>query len=299
MIDQLRQLAIFAKTIDHGSFRGAARTLKLSPSVVSHHISQLEEDLGVALIYRSTRKLTLTREGERLLTAAHRMLEAVEEELINLSSSSMIPTGELNLTAPSVLSHSFLVEFISAFSMEYPGIKLSLDFSDVRKDMIEDGYDIAIRMGVKKSRFATTRTIFSVKRHLVASKNYVAGRPPVSHPKELVDWDWLELAPVFHIKPTFRKAGARKVNVNPSAHISVNDAHALYQLARFGAGLAIVPEFLTAEDVRSGIVAHVLPDWGLNPAYIIAAWPSNAPKHGLIKLFVNELTRYSQVGNTA
>ena len=69
MIDQLRQMAIFTKTIDHGSFRAAARDLRLSPSVVSHHISQLEEHLGVALIYRSTRKLTLTREGERLLCA--------------------------------------------------------------------------------------------------------------------------------------------------------------------------------------------------------------------------------------
>ena len=81
MIDRLRQMAIFAKTINHGSFRGAARELKLSPSVVSHHISQLEEHLGVALIYRSTRKLTLTKEGQRLLTATRNMLEAVEGEL--------------------------------------------------------------------------------------------------------------------------------------------------------------------------------------------------------------------------
>jgi DNA-binding transcriptional LysR family regulator len=81
MIDRLRQMAIFAKTIDHGSFRGAARELHLSPSVISHHISQLEDHLGVALIYRSTRKLTLTAEGKRLLIATHKMLDAVEDEL--------------------------------------------------------------------------------------------------------------------------------------------------------------------------------------------------------------------------
>ena len=86
MLDQLRQVAIFAKTIDHGSFRGAARELKLSPSVVSHHISQLEEHLGVALLYRSTRKLALTREGEQLLASTHPMLEVVEgafSEILN------------------------------------------------------------------------------------------------------------------------------------------------------------------------------------------------------------------------
>ena len=74
MIDQLRQMAIFAKTIDHGSFRGAAKELRLSPSVVSHHISQLEEHIGVPLLHRSTRKLRLTPEGERLLAAARNML---------------------------------------------------------------------------------------------------------------------------------------------------------------------------------------------------------------------------------
>ena len=106
MIDRLRQMAIFAKTIDHGSFRGAAKELHLSPSVVSHHISQLEEHLGVALIYRSTRKLTLTREGDRLLAATRTMLEAVESELQTLSAGANVPSGELRITAPSVLSKS-------------------------------------------------------------------------------------------------------------------------------------------------------------------------------------------------
>ena len=110
MIDRLRQMAIFAKTINHGSFRGAARELKLSPSVVSHHISQLEEHLGVALIYRSTRKLTLTREGQRLLAATRNMLEAVEGELKALTATASDPSGELRLTMPSVLSHSQITD---------------------------------------------------------------------------------------------------------------------------------------------------------------------------------------------
>ncbi|NKB75668.1 MAG: LysR family transcriptional regulator [Gammaproteobacteria bacterium] len=298
MLDQLRQLAIFAKTIDHGSFRGAARALRLSPSVVSHHISQLEESLGVVLIYRSTRKLSLTLEGERLLVAVHRMLEAVEEELVDLSSSAMMPTGELRLTVPSVLSQSRLTDSIGAFSMKYPGITLSLDFSDVRQDIIEGGYDVAIQMGLKKSKSASTRTLFSVKRQLVASKSYLADRPKVSRPEEISDWDWLELAPVYHIKPSFKKAGAKLVSINPTARISANDAQALYRLARFGTGLAIVPEFLATEDIDSGTVEHVLPDWNLDPAYVTAAWPANAPKHGLIKLLVNELSQDETLKNT-
>lgn len=291
MLDQLRQLAIFAKTIDHGSFRGAARELRLSPSVVSHHISQLEENLGVALLYRSTRKLSLTREGERLLVAAHRMLEAVEDELLDLSSSSSKPTGELRLTAPSVLSQSRLTDLIGFFSMKYPGIKLSLDFSDLRRELIDDGYDIGIRMGLKRKRSASSRLLFSVKRQLIASRSYMSSRPTISTPEELRDWDWLELSPVQQIKPSFQKAGSGHVTVKPQAHISVNNAHALYRLARSGAGLAIIPEFLAAEDLMSGTVEHVLPDWELSPIDVFAVWPSNAPKHGLINLLIDEFSR--------
>jgi len=149
MIDRLRQLAIFAKTIDHGSFRGAAKELQISPSVVSHHISQLEENLGLALIYRSTRKLSLTRDGERLLLAARKMLDAVESELEELSSIANVPSGELNITVPSVLSQSVITERIASFSLANPRIKLSVDYSDTRRNLIDDGYDFAIRMGPK------------------------------------------------------------------------------------------------------------------------------------------------------
>ncbi|XHY17909.1 hypothetical protein SuNHUV7_27100 (plasmid) [Pseudoseohaeicola sp. NH-UV-7] len=109
----------------------------------------LEDSLGVALIYRSTRKLTLTREGHRLLAAAHKMLEAVEGELVDLSVSATAPSGELRVTVPSVLSKSHFTEQIAAFSKAHPRIKLSLDFSDIRRDLIDAGFDIAIRMGPK------------------------------------------------------------------------------------------------------------------------------------------------------
>lgn len=293
MLDQLRQVAIFAKTIDHGSFRGAARELRLSPSVISHHISQLEEHLGVVLIYRSTRKLALTLEGEQLLASTHSMLEAVEEVFSELSNSASCPTGELRLATPAVLIQSHLTDLMASFSMKHPGIKLSLDYSDVRKDMIEGGYDIAIRMGTQTKSSAVARSLFQVPRRLIASTGYLNNRPKVTTPLDLLDWDWIELTPVRHIKPTFRKltskSKAKQVTIKPTAHISTNDALAMYRLARCGAGLAVVPEFLAEQGIISGDVEYVLPDWKLDPIDVFATWPSNAPKHGLIKLFIGEI----------
>lgn len=291
MLDQLRQIAIFAKTIDHGSFRGAARELRLSPSVVSHHISQLEEHLGVVLIYRSTRKLALTREGEQLLASTRPLLEAVDSVFTELSDSTGSPSGEIRITTPSVLIQSPLTELLACFSMDYPQVKLTLDFTDVRQDLIDSGLDIAIRMGMQVKKSATSRILFSLRRRLVASREYLECRPKITSPEDLLDWDWIELSPVHHIKPTFRKSGSQPVTIKPDAHISANDAVAMYRLARAGAGLAVVPECLAEADVASGLVEYVLPKWTLESIDVFATWPSNAPRHGLIKLFINEISQ--------
>jgi len=291
MIDQLRQMAIFAKTIDHGSFRGAARELQLSPSVVSHHITQLEEHLGVALIYRSTRKLTLTLEGERLLAATQKMLDAAEGELMQLSVSASEPSGELRLAAPSVLSNSLLTDAIAAFARAYPRIRLSLDFSDTRRDLIEDGFDIVIRMGIDGKNTPTSRVLFQVRRRPVASVDYLTTRAPVSNPKQLEAWDWLALAPARNVPKTFRKKRARPVTIKPEPCMSCNDAHALYRLVCAGVGYTIVPEYLAEDDVTAGRVEFLLPEWEMSPIDVFAVWPANAPKHGLVHLMLKELGR--------
>lgn len=291
MIDRLRQMAIFAKTIDHGSFRGAAKALRLSPSVVSHHISQLEEHLGVALIYRSTRKLALTQEGERLLAATRAMLEAAEGELKTLSATAAQPSGELRITAPSALSKSPFMDTIAAFAGRYPRIRLALDFSDERKEIITDKFDVAIRMSLKSKASPSTRKLFQVRRRLVASPSFIERQQNASQPDDLKDWPWLELAPVRSLPIRFQKDGSIQAVQRTMSHLSCNDVQAVYRLARAGAGLAVVPEFLAESDAASGVITYVLADWELDPLHVFAAWPSNAPKDGLIKLFVNALSQ--------
>lgn len=291
MIDRLRQMAIFAKTIDHGSFRGAARELHLSPSVVSHHISQLEKHLGVALMYRSTRKLTLTNEGQRLLAATRNMLDAVEDELRDLSAKADEPSGELRITLPSVLSLSHITDQIAAFSMTYPRITLTVDFSDTRRALIDDGFDLAIRMGPTSKNSATSRTLFKVRRVLVASKGFLSTGSAVNTPMELADWTWLALAPVQNIPLNFQNKAGESVRVKPTPHMFTNDAQALHRLAYAGAGLAIVPEFLVAPDIANRTMEVVLPEWELPPISVFAEWPANAPKHGLIHLALDALSQ--------
>ncbi|WP_420413141.1 LysR substrate-binding domain-containing protein [Roseibium sp.] len=290
MIDQLRAIAIFAKTVDHGSFRAAAQALNLSASVVSHHVSELEKQLGVALIYRSTRKLALTPDGEQLLAAAHDMITAAETGLQAVSYIGQAPSGDLRVTIPSTLAQSGLVDRIAAFSAAYPKVNLTLDFSDTRRELIGDGFDIAIRMGWLKDSSLISKKLYDVPRNLVASKQYLERKPSPKSPEQLVDWEWLILAPARSRKTEFKKTGSDPITVKPNGNITVNDAHALYRLAFCGAGLAVVPDFLAQADLANGTMERVLPEWSVEPVGVYAVWPPNVPKQGLSRLFVDKIS---------
>lgn len=289
MLDQLRQIAIFAKTVDHGSFRAAAKSLRLSPSVVSHHISQLEQSLGTALIYRSTRKLSLTPDGERLLSAARTMVAAVEDGLQAVSARTLQPSGLLRVTLPAALAQSQLVDRIAIFANKFPNVQLTLDFSDVRRDLIGDGFDIAVRMGWLADSALMARKLFEVRRYLVAAPDYLATRPKPLTPEDLVGWEWIELAPVSHIKPEFKKGSSVVELPRPVTRINVNDAHALKQLALRATGLAVIPDYLAGAYIKDGSLKHVLPEWTTSSVGVYAVWPSNAPRNGLVKTFVDFL----------
>ncbi len=292
MMDQFRQLAIFAKTVDHGSFRGAALALNLSPSVVSHHVSQLEAHLGVALLYRSTRKLALTKDGERLLGAAHRMVEAAEDGLHSVVETARIPSGELRVTLPAILAQSQLVDRIAAFSRSHPNVHLTLDFTDARRDLIGDGFDIAFRMGWLKDSTLISRKLYDVPRILVSSTQYLSAYPAPQTPEDLNTLDWILLAQVERQRATFRHPRKPSYTVKPEPRLLVNDAHALYHLARAGAGLALIPEFLALKDIAEGRVQNVLPDWTADPVGVYAVRPANAPKHGLSRLFIDAMSEH-------
>lgn len=289
MLDQLRQIAIFAKAVDHGSFRAAARALDISPSVVSHHISQLEDRLGAALLYRSTRKLTVTEDGKRLLAEAHAMISAAEAGLNAVGGRGGALSGVLNVTVPAALAQSAFIDRIAAFAGAHPNVDLSLDFSDLRRDVIGGGVDVAIRMGWLQDSALKARKLGDVSRLLVAATSYVNTRPIPKTPEDLRGWRWLEFAPVRR-KPEYLKSGDQIIHVRGAANISVNDAHAMHRLSRAGAGLAILPKFLVAEDLATGAMTRLLPDWSAEPVGVFAVWPPNAPKAGLTARFVEAVS---------
>ena len=280
MIDELRAMVVFAKTVETGSFRAAARALGVSPSVVSHHLTHLEARLGVALLYRSTRSLSLTPGGQTLIEHARIMLAAAENGLNAIAQRSAEPAGSLSLTLPAFLARSPLIDGIAAFARAHPKVSLALDFSDVRQDLIGEGIDLAIRIGPLADSGLKSKRLFAIDRCLIASPALVASRSAAQTPGDLIDWPWIGVRMRANQRTLTNAAGEqRRVDFDPA--IVVNSIDAARQLALAGIGLATPPTFLVDEDLRQGRLLEPLPGWRVSSLGAYAVWPANTTRASL------------------
>lgn len=288
MIDQLRALAVFAKTVEAGSFRAAAAGLGVSPSVVSHHIASLEARYGVALLYRSTRKLSLTADGRRLLVSAQAMLAAAEAGLDGLADRSEELAGALSVTVPAVLAMGPVIDDIAAFVDRYPKVALTLNFSDRQRNLIGDGIDVALRMGWLKDSSLKARRLGDVARCLYAAPAYAARHAAPASPTDLLGWDWVYLSGVTP-GADFTGPSSAACRLEFTPRLTVDDAIAMYRLARAGLGVTMAPVFLAEADVLTGHIVEVLPGWTPAALGLYAVWPPNAPRESLTGRFVEFL----------
>lgn len=280
MIDELRILAIFAKVVEGGSFRSAAAELKLSPSVVSHHVAQLEERLGVALLYRSTRRLSLTYEGEKLFISAKAMLLAAEKGLNSIAYHVTEPIGKLNLTVPAMLTKSPLVRDIAAFAKSFPKVEISISFSDIQHDLIREGIDLAIRIGNLKDSTLKAKKFFTLRRKLVVAPTLMKEHKSPRRPEDLHKWGWIGLKMRPNTKKLIDQKGKTHL-INFEPRIIVDSMDAVCQLAIAGLGLATPPDFLVAEDINRGYLVELLPQWQAESLPVYFVWPPNASKESL------------------
>lgn len=290
MISKLRAIAVFSAVVEQGTFRAAATHLGLGPSRVSETVSDLEKDLGVTLLYRSTRRLSLTHEGRILHEKAQEMLATIEEGLDAISPAADDPQGTLRITAPAFVTQTELMDDFASFAKTYPKIDLEFDFSDAPRDLIRDGYDLGIRAGWLADSDLKSRSIGGANRLLVAHPDYVAEHGSPRAPADLETWDWIR----FSIRPhptTLTAQDGREVTLTGKSHFAVNSADALYEAAARGLGLAAVPENIAQRGFDQGDLVHVLPEWSLRPLGFHAVWPDQSRRQNVRALFVQHLAK--------
>lgn len=294
MINDLRALAIFAKVVESSSFRSAAVALNLSPSVVSHHIAQLEKRLGVALLYRSTRRLSLTNEGEQLFASAKKMLCAAEKGLNSIAYNAVEPTGKLHLTIPAMLTRSALMDTIAAFAKSFPNVAITINFSDIQQDLIQDSIDLAIRIGDLKDSTLKSKRLFTMKRKLVAAPTLLNKNKPPKIPKDLLKWDWIGLK----MRPNSKKLINSKGKVcvlNFEPRIIVDSMDAVCQLAIAGLGIATPLASLVTDELNQGYLVELLPEWQVESLPVYALWPPNVSKESLAYRLIKFLEEHCSI----
>lgn len=289
MIDDLRALALFVKTVELGSFRECARHFHLSPSVVSHQISDLERRHGVPLLYRTTRKLSLTNEGHNVFDQAQIMVEAAHHALNYLSEGSEIPSGHLVLTMPAGLIQNPVMKKIAHFCRAYPQVTLDIRFTDERVDLVEHGLDLALRVGTMGDSTLKSRKIGQIERKLVCSKGYYNRQPIPTHADDLSNWGWIKMK----MMPPYRQLIApdgTSHKVFSQSQIEVDNVQAMYELTRHGLGLSTPPVDLLDHALKTGDLTVVLPNWSVAPLPIYLVWPQNGLRRRLTGLLLDILT---------
>ena len=286
MIDQLRTMAIFQQVAELGSFRAAAKSLALSPSVISHHITQLEAQLGTPLLYRSTRRMSLTDAGAELLAASQQMTSAAQEGLAAINRRVKQPVGKLSITLNTSSASQPYARIYTGFARAYPKIQLSMHLTDRNVPLEGSMYDLAIRGKPDKlddSAYRATR-LGKINLGVVAAPAYVASHPPVKAFEDLATWDRIQ-APAIPWATVAQLAGKTSATTEPRIAMSCDNFQMGRQFMLQGLGFIIEATSLFAQDVASGHAVRILPQLEM-PLGIYGVYPANAPSDSPARLLI-------------
>jgi DNA-binding transcriptional LysR family regulator len=279
--------------VDSGSFSNASRSIGSSPSAISKSVARLERRLGVRLLQRSTRTLSLTSEGAAYYERVAPLLRAIEdaEDVVQAAASAR---GLLRVTAPVFVGRTLIAEWSQAFLARHPNVKLELSVSDRHADLIREGFDVALRIGDLADTELTARKLAELPMIIVASPDYVARRGMPRSVDELRKHACLRY--LLAGKP-FPFSFADGSSFTPESTLDSDDGITLHHAALHGAGIAQVLRFATEEDLVAGRLVEILPDVAMPsvPMHVVHAFGRQLPVRA--RLFVDFLVeRVSRIG---
>jgi len=272
----LNHVAAFVRVVHDGSFTAAARALGLPKSSVSRSVAQLEEDLGVRLLHRTTRKLHLTEAGTAFYDRAAGALTSIEEATSTASELHGDLRGTVRVTAPPDLGVWALASIIARFVRKNPAVRIDLSLTGRVVDIAAEGFDLAVRAGPLRDQSLVARSVGELDSALYASRKYLARRGTPTSIEELPKHDCILFRPDVNGKAVWELFGEskEKQRIEVEGHVSSDDLSFVKKAILAGAGIAFTPQFLCAREEATGKIVRVLPEWSLEGAPLNVVYPA-------------------------
>lgn len=287
MKEDFSAIPVFVAVVECGSFSAAALKLGMTKSAVSKRISVLEDNIGVRLFNRTTRKLTLTEAGERFSDYARNSLLLAQEGFSTVSQYQGSPRGTLKINAPMTFTRLHIVPYIKEFLNCYPEIQIILSMDDNIVNMVEGGFDVGIRIGKLKDSSLIARKLVNCKSVLCASPDYIKQHGKPSVPDDLLKHNCIYYS-LFQagVEWTFFK-NDKPVKVEPKGNFIVNNSDAICDVLFQGLGICQMPTFIVSEHLVKGRLIPLLEDFSLPEHAIYAVYPERKHLPEKVKVFID------------
>ena len=271
-MNDYRALKTFLLAAEKRNFAQVARELDMTPAAVTRAIAALEDDLGVQLFVRTTRQVSLTTDGAVFAAQIQPAIEALENARKDVENAHKSDQGRLRISAPTWLGKTILTPILSGFRERYPKMSFEVSLSDGLVNIIDDDYDLAIRISSAPSdKFTIWRKIRAVPRILVAAPG--SRFTEMQHPNELTPDDCLAYSGESRRENWALSDGGSSISIAAGRAFSANNGEVLADMAADGVGVAMLPGFHIAEHIRTGRLVHVLPGWAPPELWLTLYYP--------------------------
>jgi DNA-binding transcriptional LysR family regulator len=295
-MDKLGAIQVFAQVVESGSFAKAAERLQVSTSAASRQVADLEAQLQTRLLNRTTRRVSLTESGRAFYERAVQLLADLEEAEQEAARAAVVPRGTIRLTTPVNFGVRHLAPAIAEFLAAHAEVRFDVSLSDRVVDLVEEGFDLAVRVGPPGSENLVARKLGETRLVPCASPQYLAAHPAPKTPEELAahncfTYEYVSPRNVWR----FRDATGAERAVRIAGTLHSNNGDLLAEVAARGCGIVFEPAFIVGPDVRAGRLVPLLQEFAPPPAPIYAVYPSRKHLSAKVRRFVEFLVeRFAQ-----
>jgi DNA-binding transcriptional LysR family regulator len=289
-VDKLNAMAIFVRVVERGSFSAVAREMQTSQPTISKVLRALESELGGELIARSTRRLSLTDEGQRYYTECRQILAAVDAAEHSFQSGREVIAGPLRIGSSVSFGRLQIAPRLPEFLRRHPEVQIDLQLSDQNQDLVSEGLDVTFRIGTLNDSGLIARHVGTTHRVTVATPDYLVRHGQPRTPQELSGHNCLLFNLLNSQNLWIYEKGAQRHEVRIKGNAQSNNSEAIREMVLGGLGIALSPTWLFSEDLKAGRVAAILQEFTPQSLPIHAVSPANRRQSARVKAFVDYMS---------